>query len=198
LRRIVEQADRATITGQQLAVRAELDRTGKPATILLGEVIREPNPVSGDTMWRRADVKRAVEVKEYGTFRASELATAPRAYFIPPAWVGRVGATLQDHGVRARPLTRDTTVTVERFRIDSTTVAQRPFQNHRERTLFGAYEVATAQLPAGTLVVDLNQPLGRLAFFLLEARSDDGLVNWNFFDPEIEKERYYPIVRVLR
>jgi zinc carboxypeptidase len=198
LRRIVEQADRAAVIGQQLAVRAEIDRTGKPVTILTGEIIREPNPISGDTMWRRADVKRPVEMKEYGTFRASELATAPRAYFIPPAWVGRVGATLQDHGIRARPLMRDTSVTVERFRIDSTTVSQRPFQNHRERTLVGEYEIATAQLPAGTLMVDLNQPLGRLAFFLLEARSDDGLVNWNFFDPEIERERYYPVVRAMK
>ncbi|MGH7466605.1 MAG: M14 family metallopeptidase [Longimicrobiales bacterium] len=198
LRRIVEQVDRTSVVGQQLSARSELDRTGKPATILVGEVIREANPYSGDTIYRRADVKRPVQMMEYGTFRPTEQVTAPRAYFIPPVWVGRIGATLQYHGVRARPLTRDTSLTVERFRIDSTTVATQPFQGHRQRTLWGQYEVATADFPAGTLVVDLNQPLGRLAFFLLEARSDDGFVNWNFFDPEIQTERYYPVVRALR
>jgi hypothetical protein len=198
LRRTVEQADRASVVGQQLAARAELDRTGKPATILVGDIVREVNPHSGDTIFRRADVKRPVQMMEYGTFRATELVTAPRAYFIPPVWVGRIGPTLQNHGIRARPLQRDTTVVVERFRIDSTRVSQRVFQGHRERTVFGEYEAATAELPAGTLVIDLNQPLGRLAFFLLEARSDDGFVDWNFFDPEIESERYYPIVRAMK
>lgn len=198
LRSIVEQADRASVVGQQLAARSELDRTGKPVTILLGEVIREANPYSGDTIWRRAEVKKPTEMKEFGTFRPTELVTAPRAYFIPPVWVPKIAATLENHGIRARALRRDTTITVERFRIDSTTVSPRPFQNHRERTLFGEYEVATAELPAGTLIVDLNQPLGRLAFFLLEPRSDDGLLDWNFFDPEIERERYYPVVRALK
>ena len=198
LRRIVEQADRASVVGQQLSARSELDRTGKPTTILVGEVIREANPYSGDTIWRRADVKRPVQMMEYGTFKATELVTAPRAYFIPPMWVPRLAGTLQNHGIRGRALTRDTSVTVERFRIDSTTVSPRPFQGHNERTLFGAYETTTADLPAGTLMIDLNQPLGRLAFFLLEARSDDGLVNWNFLDPEIQQEKYYPVWRAMR
>ena len=199
LRRIAEQADRASVVGQQLAARSELDRTtGKQITLLLGEVTREANPYSGDTIWRRANVKRPIQVPEYGTFRGYGLVTAPRAYFIPPVWVPRIAGTLENHGIRARALRRDTTIVVERFRIDSTTVAQQPFQGHRQRTLFGEYEVATAELPAGTLIVDLNQPLGRLAFFLLEARSDDGFINWNFLDPEIESEKYYPIVRALK
>jgi hypothetical protein len=53
-------------------------------------------------------------------------------------------------------------------------------------------------MPPGTLVIDMTQPLARLAFLLLEPRSDDGLVDWNFLDPDIAKERHYPIVRALR
>jgi hypothetical protein len=44
--------------------------------------------------------------------------------------------------------------------------------------------------------VSLNQPLGRLAFYLLEPRSDDGFVNWNFFDSAVEASSTVPIVRV--
>ena len=40
--------------------------------------------------------------------------------------------------------------------------------------------------------------IGLLSFLLLEPRSDDGLVNWNVFDPEIEKAPYYPVVRALK
>jgi hypothetical protein len=42
-------------------------------------------------------------------------------------------------------------------------------------------------LPPGTAYVPLDQALGRLAFSLLEPRSDDGLVAWAILDAEIER-----------
>ena len=44
---------------------------------------------------------------------------------------------------------------------------------------------AERQLPAGTVRVDMTQPLARLAFYLIEPRSDDGLVDWNILDEAI-------------
>jgi hypothetical protein len=42
----------------------------------------------------------------------------------------------------------------------------------------------------------MNQPLARLAFYLLEPRSDDGLVNWNALDAALGQEvKVYPILR---
>jgi hypothetical protein len=199
IKRTVEQADRTSIVGQQLATRASITQTGKPITLLDGDVVREVNPYSGDTIYRRADVIKPVQTLEFGTFDPTDQTTAPRAYYVPPTWAARVTPQLDQHGVRHRVLRRDSTIQVERFRIDSTTVSARPFQNHRERTLFGAYEAGSSTtLPAGTIVIDVNQPLGRLAFLLLEPRSDDGLVDWNFLDPEIATEKYYPIVRSMR
>jgi hypothetical protein len=54
---------------------------------------------------------------------------------------------------------------------------------------------ARRELPAGTLRVDLTQPLARLAFYLIEPRSDDGLVNWNLLDDALKEAKTYPIVR---
>ncbi len=198
LKRIVDQADRASIVGQTMATRARIDPNGKPVTILLGDTIRETNPYSGATIIRRKDVVKPTEMMEFGLFTASDSAVVPRAYFVPPAWVPKVAPQLAQHGVRTRTLTRDTTISAQQFRIDSTSVAAQAFQGHRQRTLVGAYESASVTMPAGTLVVDLMQPLARLAFLLLEPRSDDGLLDWNFLDPDIEKERHYPIVRTLR
>jgi len=31
-------------------------------------------------------------------------------------------------------------------------------------------------------MVDMNQPLANLIFYMLEPQSDDGLATWNFFD----------------
>jgi hypothetical protein len=195
----VEAADKESVVGKTLATRAAIDRTtGKKVTILLGEVGKEANPYSGDTIWRRKDVQRPVQMMEYGTFAATDSEVAPRAYFIPPDWAERANKLLAQHGVKSRALRRDSTINGQQFRIDSTTVAARPFEKHPMRTVFGKYEDASIKLPAGTLVIDENQPLGLLTFLLLEPRSDDGLLNWNVFDPEIEKLQIYPVVRALK
>ena len=42
----------------------------------------------------------------------------------------------------------------------------------------------------------MKQPLARLAFYLIEPRSDDGLVDWNLLDEALgETVPAYPIVR---
>jgi hypothetical protein len=87
-------------------------------------------------------------------------------------------------------------VDVEEFRIESSVAAERPFQDHHERTLTGSWTAAgEKRLPAGTLRVDMTQPLARLAFYLLEPRSDDGLANWNLLDEALKDAKVYPIVR---
>jgi hypothetical protein len=92
-------------------------------------------------------------------------------------------------------LSSATKVPIEEFRIDATETAAVPFQNHHERTIRGAWVAAERELPPGTLRVDLSQPLARLAFYLIEPRSDDGLVNWNLVDGAITDAKVYPIVR---
>jgi len=44
-------------------------------------------------------------------------------------------------------------------------------------------------------VVAVRQPLGRLAFTLLEPRSDNGAVDWNVLDDVLVDAKSYPILR---
>ena len=53
-------------------------------------------------------------------------------------------------------------------------------------------------VPAGTRVVRTAQPLGSLAVYLLEPRSEDGLTTWNAFDDALIVGRDFPVVRVPR
>ncbi|MGH7507188.1 MAG: M14 family metallopeptidase, partial [Longimicrobiales bacterium] len=194
IREIVARADAASLAGQSLAVRADYERSDT-VTILMGDVAEERHPYTGEIMLRRLDVKRPVPMPEFGTFRPTETERVPQAYLVPPE-LADVIERLAAHGVRTTPLTAAREMEVERFRIDSTTVAAREFQGHRERTLFGAWEPATVAVPAGTLVVTTDQPLGRLTFTLLEPRSADGFVDWNVLDPVLEGAAHYPVLRV--
>lgn len=194
LRALCDEADRATVAGLPQALRADYARSEAPVEILMGEVDTLRNPYSGALMLRRRDVATPERMPGFETFRPTETETAPAAYYVP-AWLAPAVDRVAAHGLAYERLDAPQTLRLERFRIDSSAVAARAFQGHHERTLYGAYEVADVALPAGTLVVPVDQPLGRLAFLLLEPRSDDGLTAWGLLDDALQGAAHYPIYR---
>jgi hypothetical protein len=85
---------------------------------------------------------------------------------------------------------------VERFSISEMTKAPKAFQGHQEARLRGSFDRAQLTVSAGSLFVPAAQPLARLAFYLLEPESDDGLVTWNIIEDGLESGKTYPIYRV--
>jgi hypothetical protein len=197
IRRLTEAADARSLAGDSLPLRARLHRGERPLEVLIGAVSETRHPLTGQRIFQRQDVRRPETMADFSTFEGVEFERVPAAYFIPAA-LTQVLDRLEAHGIRFTRLDAPLTVAVEQFRVDSSTQAEQPFQNHRERTITGRYERADVTLPAGTVVVRTAQPLGRLAFYLLEPRSDDGLLNWNFFDEWLARTPgMYPVVRTF-
>lgn len=195
IRNIVARADAESLVGAELGLQAEVERSAEQVEILMGDVAPERNPYTGQFMYRRLDVRRPQMMYEYGTFRPTVTERVPRSYLIP-AELNTVIDRLVAHGVQVEPLAEARTMNVEKFRIDSTSVSPREFQGHTERSTFGVWEPASESVPAGTLVANVEQPLGRLLFYLLEPRSDDGFMAWNLLAREVEGASHYSILRV--
>ena len=108
---------------------------------------------------------------------------------------------LEAHGVRYFKTSKEMTFKGERFKVATSDVAQTEYQGtHRLRTLTGAWEATEQTLPAGSLVVPMDQPLARLAFILFDPRSDDGLMAWNILDPVLgatPAQEFYPVLRTM-
>jgi len=108
---------------------------------------------------------------------------------------------LEAHGIRYFKTARDGAFTGERFKIATSELAQAEYQGtHKLRTLTGQWEPAEQTLPAGSLVVPMDQPLARLAFLLLDPRSDDGFMTWNILDPVLgatPAPEFYPVPRTM-
>ena len=156
------------------------------------------NPYTREPMRRRLDTVTPTAMYEYGTFGAEEEGdeVAPQAYYVP-ADLTSVVDLLAAHGIDGGPLGTETTLVGEQFIISASSQATQLFEFHRERAIEGAWEPVERTVPAGTLVIPVSQPLGRLAFTLLEPRSDDGAVNWNLLDEQVGSGSVYPILRVL-
>ena len=194
VRKVVEAADAQQIIGTKLGLRSQLAK-GPEVEILMGETIQEKHPVDGHVMELRTDARKPERMVEYGTFEATETERVPSTYYVP-ADLTKAVEHLRAHGVRTTTLSAPTKVTVEEFQITGNSVAARAFETHTERTLTGQWVAAERELPAGTVVVNIKQPLGRLAFYLVEPRSDDGLVDWNILDASLgEGVKVFPIVR---
>jgi hypothetical protein len=104
---------------------------------------------------------------------------------------------LREHGVEVRRVDANRDARVQVFTIDSVVAAQRPFQGHREVRLEGKWNERGLAIAAGSWLVPVAQPMGVVAFYMLEPESDDGLVAWNFFDSELTVGKEYPVSRVM-
>ncbi len=193
VRRAVEAADAAPVPGMEIALRSDVVR-GDTIDVLLGAVNRERNPFTGELMYRRRDERSVERMPDYGSFGATESVASPAAYLIREDQV-RVIERLEAHGIRVLRLEADADLAVSAFHVDSTRASERQYQGHHLREVWGEWGEVRREFTAGTVVVPIRQPLGRLVVVLLEPRSDDGFLTWNLLDEALEDGGVYPITR---
>ena len=142
---------------------------------------------TGDTVRTEPGVRRGV--RRTGNYRRVRMPVYDRfvsALATTPAWASAVSAVdssavraLAQHGVTVQRVTATCAVAGETFAADSVVVSATPFQGRREVRVDGRWQRSDIRLEEGTYAVPLAQPLGVVATYLLDPRSDDGLVAWN-------------------
>lgn len=206
IQQLTKRADEETVrkflsneTVQQ-GVAFEMRPLPKPADILIGEVVKVKNPRSNKDMTAAVEDKfKPVRMDDYGIFSATRSVPAPRAYVFKPEKNSLVVIKkLLQHGIAVEELTAPLEAEVDVFTIGAVTPAQRSFQNHREMKITGDYKKERMTFAAGTVIVRTAQPLGILACYLLEPESDDGLVDWNFFDAYLETGKTFPVYKLMQ
>lgn len=130
---------------------------------------------------RKPEIIELKNIINYSAFEATKSATLPKGYIIPKEFAS-IAEHLKKHGVKVIELTKNTRAKGEAYTATKLTRASRPFEKHKMATIEGSFEAANKKFGKGDYWIDLAQPLANLIFYLLEPESDDGLVNWNFFD----------------
>ena len=85
---------------------------------------------------------------------------------------------------------------IEQFVVDSIVRSARTFQGHNEVRLEGHWVALPGRSADDVIAVRMDQPLSRLAAYLLDPESDDGLATWNVFDAALAVGRPYPVMRL--
>jgi len=125
----------------------------------------------------------------------------PYGYLVPRTLKEGAGELMQ-HGVVVEVLAEACSLSVEAFRIEKVESGQRPYQGHHIVKLEGEWISERRAFETGTYYVDSAQPLAKLAAYLLEPESDDGLAVWNFFDRYLYESQWaarlgtFPVLRL--
>jgi hypothetical protein len=215
-------ADARNLIDEMLGVRAEVVVAPEPVDILMGETVEETNPFTGATILRRTETQVPTPMHDMGSFRFVEPTRVPAAYYISPGstqGAGRPGmpgggrpmaqgmraggsrelreilVRLEAHGLEMATLEAPETVELEIFAIDSVTTSEREYEGHQAQEVWGRYRTEARTLQPGTVRIPMGQPLARVAFALLEPRSDDGFVAWGFLMSTLQEGMDYPVTR---
>lgn len=205
---LVTEADRKTIErgmnpSEDDALGVEFDMKPLEAKITVQGWEMEVSP--RDEGWpqvKKTEKKRIYTLPYFADFVPKKSIPLPHAYLIPLS-EPTIKEKLLAHGLLVERLTESSVLEVESFRVDEIKGDSRLYQGHHLNEVKGEYVPEEKELPKGTLFITAAQPLGRLAAYLLEAESDDGLLVWNVFDrflvPQWGRQpQFYPVYRLRK
>ena len=192
--------------GAALRNAASADARGRPARVHMGwrqtdaPVSQRPflpmtyemydSPVTGarEVRWT-GRAAPATHVPQYGVRSTVDIAR-PRAYWVP-ATKPDVIAVLRAHGVQFETINAARTVEVDVLRLPQAQARPAPSEG---RTTVGAGAPVVLHrnvwMPAGSVRVPTDQPLGTLAVILLDPQSEDSLFAWGFFNEILQRVEY--------
>ena len=146
---------------------------------------------------QRTGIVRRVRMPVMASYEATVTSTLPFAYAFTAPVADSLLSILRLHGVQVQQLTAPSTVTAQGFAVDSVIDRGRNETPRNLKEVRGRWgNPGPRALAAGTYLVPAGQPYGLLAFYLLEAESDDGLAP--FMNAVLAAGREFPVVRITQ
>lgn len=135
------------------------------------------------------------KVKYENYFKAVKDITIPKAYIIPKGW-HKVISHLKINNIEMQPLSRDTILSVNSYRIKSYETVSSPYEGHYLHYNTQVKEQQTTMtFSKGDYIIYTNQEGIRYLIETLEPEAKDSFFNWNFFDTILQrKEGFSPYV----
>ena len=128
-------------------------------------------------------------------FKPSLEIEIPKAYIIPQGW-WNVIELLKLNDVDMTPLSKDSTITVQSYKIDNYQTRSQAYEGHYQHyntTIKVSEETITFN--KGDFIIKTNQEAFRYLIETLEPQAPDSFFNWNFFDTILQqKEGFSPYV----
>jgi len=188
-----EQTKKQQVTQTSFPIAWKLDRSqSKQITYKGFEAGHKTSEVSGQPrLYYDRQKPFEMKVPFYNFYRDTLSVEKPKAYVIPQGW-WKVVDRLQANNVQMRRLTKDTTMQVEWYKIESYQSGPRPYEGHHLNSAVKiSIQTKTMIFRKGDWYISMDQIANRFLIETLEPQSEDSYFAWNFFDPILgQKEGY--------
>jgi len=198
-------SDRARLAAQREVVLTWKPGKEEQVDFKVGDYRYEQSPITGARTIVWGNVPKPLTVPVTGNTEPDLVVKRPRQYVVPAQWA-EVIARLKAHGIRMRTLEQPTAMAVTLYRMDEVKVAGGFEPDRAAANEIPGYEghllVSGVANPlermqtfaAGSVLIDVDQPLGVLAINLLHPQSPDSFWAWGFFNATLvaaeEPEEY--------
>jgi hypothetical protein len=193
LREAIEHAERYTASSEfrrePFGVRYEADPDGVDIDFKGIKFTAEKSDLTNGTWFKFSGEPETFRIKWLNKQKATSLVDLPEAYIVPVEWQAVI-ERLELHGVEIKRLGRPETLTVDSYRFKNPKWKQRPFEGRHELTVDVEPIKEERTYPAGSAVIDMNQPLSQVAVHVLEPDAPDSYVHWGFFNTIFERKEY--------
>lgn len=149
----------------------------------------EQSEVSGDLRVIYGREPLDLTIPMYDTFRVKSAVAPPLHYIVPVQWTSAI-EVLHAHGVRFRSLADSTSIEVESYKLTNLRWPYEPFEGRHMPQFDVERTTETREFPAGSIVIPVAQPLGKLILNLLEPEAPDSFARWGFFNAIFEEKEY--------
>jgi len=173
-----------------LGVRFDFDKRADEEVLLEKLAPGEPRPLSG-----RPKELMKVKMPIYDRFKTTMTAAFPAAYYLPSDETDAV-ALLRRHGIVVEKTLARWSGGADVFKPTAVNQSSQPFQGHRLIRLDGSFVRVTSVIESGGYLVRTAQPLGTLAFYMLEPEGTDGVGAWSLLKQSPAVGEIFPIVKL--
>jgi len=188
-----EQTKKQGLSQNTFPLAWKLDRSQSTQINYKGfEAVHKTSEVSGQPrLYYDRNKPFEMKVPFYNFYRDTLSVEKPKAYIIPQGW-WKVIDRLQANNVQMKRLTKDSSVEVEYYKIESYQSSPRPYEGHHLNSAVKvSVQTKTMNFRKGDWYIPLNQIANRFLIETLEPQGEDSYFAWNFFDPILgQKEGY--------
>ncbi len=156
------------------------------------EAERIPSEVTGAMRlkyYRDRPFEKKTEYKNHFVSRTE--VSIPKGYIVPQGW-HKVIDLLKLNQIEMAQLKKDSTITVESYRIEDYKTRQSAYEGHYPHY---AVQVSSKSKEVtfrkGDFIIDTNQEGVRYLLETLEPTAPDSFFNWNFFDTILQQKEHF-------
>ncbi|HUB91057.1 MAG TPA: M14 family metallopeptidase [Dyella sp.] len=170
----------------------KLDPTPTPFELKGYAFTQTHSDISHDT-WIQYDPNKPVtyRIDNWNGLLPDVSVTPPVAYVVPGEWKTIIDK-LDAHGIAYRRIGHPMKeVAATAYQLDQPTWAAQPFEGHLMLQSFTLHaHPVEVTLPAGSVIVPMNQRAANVAMQLLEPQAPDSLLHWGYLDAIFEAKEF--------